>query len=174
MPPALLCSRVNLVGAAVLLRAVADGVVNRGAEGLGRGNSLADLHCFHRLQRHHRPGEQSVQPLIPVGIGAEARQARREPLLRRRRRWSRRCARRDRLPPSSALRLRDRRSSTGSHRVWFSAAISSQEAMRGSSARPTRTTWLPTSMPSEFNSNLAMAPAATRAVDSRAEARSST
>src|SRR5579883_3111904 len=55
-----------------------------------------------------------------------------------------------------------------------SATISSQLASRSSSAWPTRITWLATSIPSDSSSSFANAPAATRAVDSRADARSRT
>ena len=55
-----------------------------------------------------------------------------------------------------------------------SATISSHAAARFNSTRPTRITWLATSIPSVRSISLASAPAATRAVVSRAEARSST
>ena len=72
MPPALLCGRVKRVGLPVDSRGVVDRIVNLGAERLGSRNAAADLDGLHRLQAHHRPGKQAVEPLVPVGVGAEA------------------------------------------------------------------------------------------------------
>ena len=51
---------------------VVDGVVDLGAEGLGRGDAAADFDRLDRLQAHHGPGQQAVEALVPVGVGAQA------------------------------------------------------------------------------------------------------
>ncbi len=42
-----------------------------GAEDSSSRDTPANLHCFHRLQRHHGSGQKAIQSLIPVGIGSQ-------------------------------------------------------------------------------------------------------
>ena len=175
MPPALLCSRVNRVLApSILLGAVADGIVDGGAERLSRSDSLAHFHCLHCLQGHHRPGEQAVETLIPIGVGAKPGGRAVDDDLKDAADGV--AGAQDVIDFRFHLLFGFRVDAVQQH---FIALAQGGDLFPGGDAtaaptRPTRTTWLLTSMPSDFSSSLAMAPAATRAVDSRAEARSST
>ena len=47
--------------------------MNRRAKGLGGGDAAANFDGFNSLHAHHRPGQQAVKALIPVGIGSQSR-----------------------------------------------------------------------------------------------------
>src|SRR5580658_676692 len=51
---------------------IVDGVVDRGAKRFRSRDAAPDLDRLHRLQAHHRPGEQTVEALIPVCIRSQA------------------------------------------------------------------------------------------------------
>ncbi len=143
------------------------------AEGLRRNNTAADLDCLDRLQAHHGLGEKAVEPLVPVSVGAQAR------------------------GHVVHHHLKDAANSVAGARSFFyllfhaglgrrvHAAQQNLSALRdldnlfpGGSAFKLYATYTDdvaaNSMPSSRNSSLAKPPAATREVDSRAEARSST
>ena len=73
MPPALLCGRVKRVGFPGGFSAgVMNRIVDPRAERRGSRHAAANFNGLHRLQAHHRPGQQAVEALVPVGVGAEA------------------------------------------------------------------------------------------------------
>lgn len=52
---------------------VGDRVVHSGADGFGGGDTASDLHGLDGLETHDRLCEQTVEPLVPVGVRANAR-----------------------------------------------------------------------------------------------------
>ena len=153
---------------------IADFVVHARSHRARRRHAAADLHRLHRLQRHHRLRQQSVQTLVPVRVRAQSRRDVVRHALRTRRRRCRAPRSPSLPPPSSAARPpASAQLSTTSSRP-HSPAISSHVTSRSTDTAPTAITWLRTSMPSSRRSSFAIAPAATRAAVSRADARSST
>ena len=167
-PPARLAPRVKRRAFAVVM----DRVLHLRAEARRALRRESDLHALHRLHGDDRLRQAAVQPRIPGDVRAQA---------------DRHAARHHfedaahRVAGAVGLvhhffhaRFRRRIHAAEQHLVARGSArpVRPRRPARSSRTGPTAITWLSTSMPNSPSSALAIAPTATRAVVSRALARS--
>ncbi len=155
------------------LRVPQDLVVERGAAASRRPRSRRRSTPPSRRGSTSAPARCGRRGGGPTARTRRARRARRAPRPRRRRPGCRRPSWRGRSRATIASARAASAQRTG---LASTAARSSHatHAIRERGASPIRTTWLRTSAPTSRSSDFASAPAATRAVVSRALARSST